>query len=510
MRVLVIFSSVKDIFIFFATQNLIFLDFNEPNLIIHERIPNLFVSPWRNQPHEFPPLADTASALSMEILAFRLGFMDPIDAFHLPKIVLSGILLGILYWFAAPHLGRFAAFIGIVALGLYPRFWGDMHFNPKDIPITALISFVLIMFYYWYQSPSWKKAIGIGLLGGAALSIKANALLIPVVIILGVWPWQWKLPPYRLVISHLKMRFLDYLIMVVIALSIHYISWPYLYADLLQRIYRYYLFIFSQGGRGGVGYWNLDPLFQTFITMPEIMIILLGAGVYFAILQIAKGKNRTFFQLLLAWMAVPIFRSSLPYSQNFDGIRHFLEFLPAACLLAGYAGGQITEYLAQWKPDYRSVWRSIITALLLTNLLIAHWNYHPYQYIYFNSLAGGLHGARTRFNIPEATDYWAVSYQDGINWLNNNAENGAKLSAAIAQWNLRLVAPLWLRSDLEYISSNRVDEALVDEDTVYLMYITREGFYNSLIRDCRENEIIVYQIIIDRIPVLEICKFANQ
>lgn len=89
-------------------------------------------------------------------------------------------------------MGKFAAFLGILALGLYPRFWGDMHFNPKDIPITALFSFVLVLFYYWYQSPSWLKTIGLGLLSGAALSIKANTLFIPVVIILGVWPWQRK------------------------------------------------------------------------------------------------------------------------------------------------------------------------------------------------------------------------------------------------------------------------------------------------------------------------------
>ena len=50
-------------------------------------------------------------------------------------------------------MGKFVAFMDILTLGLYPRFWGDMHFNPKDIPITAMFSFVLVLFYYWYQSP---------------------------------------------------------------------------------------------------------------------------------------------------------------------------------------------------------------------------------------------------------------------------------------------------------------------------------------------------------------------
>jgi hypothetical protein len=62
----------------------------------------------------------------MEALAFRLGVMDPVDAFHPPKILLSGLLLGVLYRFAAPRRGKFAAFLGILTLGICPRFWGDM------------------------------------------------------------------------------------------------------------------------------------------------------------------------------------------------------------------------------------------------------------------------------------------------------------------------------------------------------------------------------------------------
>lgn len=75
---------------YFATLNPVYIDFNEPDLSIHKRVPNLFDSPWRNHANEFPPLTNTASALSTEALAFRLGIMDPVDAFHLPKILLSG------------------------------------------------------------------------------------------------------------------------------------------------------------------------------------------------------------------------------------------------------------------------------------------------------------------------------------------------------------------------------------------------------------------------------------
>jgi hypothetical protein len=492
---------------YFISFDASYLDFNEGDLPVHERTPNLFQSPWRDKANEFPPLADTVSALFMEVFAHRIQWLDPIDAFHLPKILLSGLLLGLLFWFAAPEMGNFAAFLGIFTLGFYPRFWGDMHFNPKDIPIAALFTFVIMLTYSWYLRPSGWKTIGIGILSGAALSIKANAVFLPFVIILGLWPWQSKWTPWEPVITHIKERFWSYAAMVGIAISTHVFSWPYLYSNPMGRIYRYYNFIFTQGERGGIGYWNPDAIIQTVITMPEILTLFLITGLTAAIMLVFKGKGRPFFQLIIVWCLVPIVRAVLPSAQNFDGIRHFLEFLPAAGLLMGYGAERITSTLTKWKPHYQKIWQVIVAGLLLLNLGIAHWVYHPYQYIYFNSLVGGLQGARDRLNLPEATDYWAVSYRQGINWLNQNAETGASISAPIAQWNFRLIAPLWLRSDLRYTSRSQIDEAYATGKPAYLMSITRENFYTPVIWECLQQNGVVYEIVIDRAPIMKICKF---
>jgi hypothetical protein len=173
----------------------------------------------------------------------------------------------------------------------------------------------------------------------------------------------------------------------------------------------------------------------------------------------------------------------------------------------GYGASKITTFLTKWKPNYQTIWRVTVSGLLLLNLGIAHWVYHPYQYIYFNSLAGGLQGARDRLNLPEATDYWAVSYRQGINWLNQNADPGAFVSAPIAQWNFRLIAPLWLRSDLRYTSRNQIDEAHATGEPAYLMFITRENFYIPVIWECLQQNGVVHEIVIDQVPILKICKF---
>ena len=41
---------------------------------------------------------------------------------------------------------------------------------------------------------------------------------------------------------------------------------------------------------------------------------------------------------------------------------------------------------------------------------------HPYEYIYFNGLTGGLKGAQGKFD----NDYWGASFKEAVEWLKNN------------------------------------------------------------------------------------------
>ncbi|MCE1254736.1 MAG: hypothetical protein LWX83_14445, partial [Anaerolineae bacterium] len=105
---------------------------------------DLFLSPYREHPYVYPPLADTVSAASMHLLSYNLKWMDPVDAFHLPKVLLSTLFLWVLYRFFARRAGRPAALLGLLFLSLSPRFWGEMHFNPKDIPETVFFGLTVM------------------------------------------------------------------------------------------------------------------------------------------------------------------------------------------------------------------------------------------------------------------------------------------------------------------------------------------------------------------------------
>jgi len=490
---------------YFLTHDPAYLDFNNADLPIHHRQPNLFAWAWRNYPWVFPPLADTLSAGTMELLGHRLGWMDPIDGFHVATILLVGLLLVVLFEFAAPRIGPAAALAGVSLLAFHPRFWGDMHNNPKDIPQLVFFAFTIMAAARWYARPSVGRALLAGAAGGAALAIKVNAVFVPVVVVLGLWPWQGSTSGWRPVVDHLRRVWWHYGLMVFSAAVTLYAVWPWLHHNTLVRFGRHIRVFVTQGGRLAHPGWNPDPAIQLVVTMPELTLLLLAVGTLVALARVARGSDPSgTLRLLLAWMAVPVLRNSVPGAWNFDGIRHFYEFLPAAALLAAVGGATVVRLAGERKRLLAACALAAVTALDLGQAIV---RYHPFETAYFNRLVGGLQGAARRF--PEATDYWGSSYRQGVNWLNRNAEPGSALYVSVHRHILALMGDHWLRPDLRFIESSGYESALASGRPVYVMFVTRVGHYDEIAQECVRERRPVYQIVVDGHPILLIYRLSG-
>ena len=491
---------------YFATLDPAYLRFDNPDLPIHRRPFNSFVSPFRYRAFEFPPLADTVSAATMELVAYRLGWLDPVDAFHLPKVLLCGLLLWVLFEFARRRLGTWTALVSVALLGAYPRFWGDMHFNPKDIPGAVLFAFTVIAFVAWRERPSIKRALFVGLLWGCALAVRASALFVPAVLLLAAVPWRLRPPPWAGLRAHVNRYAGHYLLMAALGSAVHFATWPHLFADP-WRLRRYYRFIFARAGDGARTH-GWDAAVQTFATMPEAVIVLVLLGVVLAI-RLRHAREGATLRLLVVWMALPIVRSSLPGTLNYDGIRHFEEFLPAACLLAAYAACIVGEHLRNRWPARRRAAVIGLGVLVAGNFAWALLRYTPYEHLYYNSLAGGLAGANRTHHMSEATDYWASSYRAGMRWLNQTAARDASIHVPVASWLVEMTAPLWLRPDLQVVPAQAIGPALAAARPVYVMFITRPAFYSPVARHCTQHLSPVHEIQVDGLVVLQIYQLTR-
>ena len=81
------------------------------------------------------------------------------------------------------------------------------------------------------------------------------------------------------------------------------------------------------------------------------------------------------------------------------------------------------------QADARKTIKAAFLALVLIPGVWAVARTHPFQIAYWNVFAGGYAGARAD-DLPQANDYWGMSYRLGFRWLNDNAPDGTLLRRA--------------------------------------------------------------------------------
>jgi hypothetical protein len=465
--------------LFFQNQQEKFLDF-KANLSFHNTTGlNLYLSPLRGMPYQHPPIIDVPSAWMMQTLAYKLGWMDPVDGFHIIKILLTILFLFVFYFFIRKRLGEITAFWSLLFLLTFPRLWGDMQINPKDVSSLVFFAFVIIAYIYWYEKPDWQRAILVGVCFGLGLGNKANILFAPFVILFGWLPWKFEFMFWTDVLEHIKKTWFQYLLMGLVSCGIYVGTWPYLYGHP-ERILLYFRSMAAQGDRIIQYFWSLEPMEHMLATMPELMILFLFIGI-FSFKTIRKNNYSPWFRLSLVWFILPIFRISMPGQINFDGIRHFYEFLPAAALLAAFGVNTVFHWLKNKSILQFKIVPFLLGTIILVAGLINFNNYFPYTYIYYNQIVGGIHGADRIFSENDTTDYWAVSYREGIKWLNANAEPESKLYVPVASWLVEIPAKIWIRPDIHIITGENSDSIYFQQKSVYVMFINRPGYYNTII-----------------------------
>jgi len=504
---------------YFTTFNCAYLDFQRDlpaDVVAGLRLGE---SPMRDRPHEFPPVADLASAASMELAGRRLGWLDPVDAFHVPGVLLATAMLVAVYRFAWHRLGPTAAYVALVALATFPRLWGDMHFNVKDVAAAALFCFALLSYLRWYERPGWGRACLAGAAGGLALGVKANAAFLPLVLALGLWPGPRLARPASRA-ARLTQLVGQHASMVAVAAAVYVAAWPYLHANPMRAL-EHLRYVLSQGDRPGAESLNPQPIAMTAATMPEATLALWFGAVamllWLGAVEFSRGRGKRreaalpagegadvlpCGRLLLAWCLVPIARASLPGTANFDGVRHFLEFLPAAALLAGWAASRLGAVVERRLPG-----RGWLAAVGIAGAVAAPGvagiaQYWPAPHLYFNRLAALAGGAERLFGPAEVTDYWATSYRLGMSWLNATAEPEARIVVPVAGWLARIAGPRWLRPDLEVVADRDLEAALAGDRPVYVMFVTRREFYTDLAGWCEATRRPVHRLDVAGRPIL--------
>lgn len=468
----------------------------------------------------FGPMLTAASKL---VFFTTLGWLEPIEAHHLIIGLLVMVQVLVLFCFTHARLGPEAAVACALCLVTYPRYWAHLHNNPKDVPEAVLFTLVILAFVRGIETCRPAMLLLAAALAGLALATKANAVFLPLVLA----PWlAWTLWERR----HRAGPVLEPRLWVALAVGVPlsllflFLGWPYLLGDFPTHIFDHLRFVLSRGLEGPP-HWQRAPLVNLAITMPLPVMALALVGAAAASWETWRGgKRRGLWILVAAWFGIPVLRVCMPGARDFDVIRHWLEFLPALCLLAGLGASLTLGWLWRavrgfpWSSRFRARgWRPWIGAAMVLLWLapVIRWNVvnHPHQLVFYNGLVGGLGGAQAR-GIVGATDYWGSSYRAGLEWINEHAERDAVLMVGVAQKVVFLVRETWLRPDIRLAKIERfstwVPRARGEGRTVYLMTITREDWYPEPLRNSRPGDQTVHEIRVDGGVILRILRIDSE
>jgi hypothetical protein len=172
------------------------------------------------------------------------------------------------------------------------------------------------------------------------------------------------------------------------------------------------------------------------ITLPEVVLLGLGSGCVFALLE--RRAPSPAMGLVIIAALFPLVYIVLARAPIYDGPRHLLFVVPTLTILAVCG-------LHAWRDRVGSrllVPVVVAFAMMLGAVQIAQL--HPYQTTYFNRFTGGLSGAEHRYTL----DYWGSTSKESAEWLTENQGETGRLcvTAELSQsWELYL--PRWTVED---------------------------------------------------------------
>jgi hypothetical protein len=365
-----------------------------------------------------------------DVVSIILGHLIPLDPYDLRHILCALVGIGGIGAAAATArliAGPRAALIAAIGLSVCGAWYGSMFNHTKDIPFAAAMmgaTLFLVRIARRLPAPRAGDIAAFGLLAGAALGMRVIGLLLVIYAGLAIALYRPRLGPdarWRFVIESstrlLPALLLAYLIMIV--------AWPWAALAPLNPIRG--LFAFSEfqypirTALAGQIYEmaNVPRLYvPIYILIREPLLTLFGAALamMFVLLpRLAAGSRqpqRRDIALVTLTVLLPVACQVIWHGPAFTGLRHFLFVLPALATLAGIGLDIGMTALATQGRVAASGALAAVTACFLWNAETLV-RLHPYEYLFYNTVVGGLAGASGRYDL----DYWFNSMPEAINQL---------------------------------------------------------------------------------------------
>ena len=139
--------------------------------------------------HEHPLGMKLLFGLSWQLFHETLGLVRPAAGFRLPAFALASCIPAVLHAWGSVLYGRRAGLFAALCFLAVPRHFFHAHLACFDMPVAAL--WLLVVYAFWRAETDARWWLWTGLLWGAALATKHNALFLPPVLLPFVIARAW-------------------------------------------------------------------------------------------------------------------------------------------------------------------------------------------------------------------------------------------------------------------------------------------------------------------------------
>ncbi len=346
--------------------------------------------------------------------------------------------------------GYGAGILVILLFALSPTFLGHAQNNLKDIPFAlSYIAAILFTLRFFFTENNNRIYNAIFLTASIAFSISIRSGGLILICYLFLFLILFQLYNYKKD-NYFNWRnsgkeLLYIILIAVLALILSLALWPYAQQNPLHNILKSYSVMsqfpttIKQLFEGKMEWSDLMPWYYLpkymAITIP--LIVIAGIAV-FAILskKIFNHNNFLKYGFVIFSILFPIIFVIYVKSNLYGSWRHFLFVYPSVILLAAIGFFHLFNSLKNKFSTGVVLLFAIGVAIHPLKFMILN---HPYYYLYYNQLVGGLKGAYGNYE----TDYYYHTIREGSEWLSkylksNKQEEDVRIATNFsANWYFR-------------------------------------------------------------------------
>ncbi len=393
-----------------------------------------------------------------DLLAALVSKISPFALFETRRLVGAAIgMIGlIITWRTGRRVaGPFAGLIALTLLAACPLYYGHMFINPKDAPFAvsmALLLFALVRALDEYPHPSIATVILVGVSFGLAFGSRIMGAFGALEFLLALaflGAAQARAEGLAIARSQLLQFTLRLLPAILIAYAVMALVWPWAVADPLNpfRALEYFSRFFekpwSELFAGSV--IPVPDMPRSYVPtlfafkIPEIFLALGIGGAAGALVMAARRhlayQRRAILLLITLAVLLPLATTIALRPAMYNGIRHFVFVLPPLAVLGGFAAGWVADAVREAAALRLAAAVALALGVALPAVEMARL--HPYEYTYFNRLAGGAAGARGRYML----DYWGLSLKQASEGLLSRLAEKHESKPAGRRWKIAVCGP---------------------------------------------------------------------